>query len=205
MSDTIQVRTSARMPKCGFCAWPSQGSVHAPDARLHKHGEGGSSCPVGILNGDGSVLKCDCECSRNLVRCLDCGQVERPDPLEGDVNPATWRCFDPDDCRAKIEKRLAESPIIQMIRAVRAGAEERVREERATRPAREGRPTSGRCLHCGEPTKGGMFLPGHDATFLSAAIKTITAGDTTLVEVLNAWTELGISEALRGKLEKRAS
>jgi hypothetical protein len=25
------------------------------------------------------------------------------------------------------------------------------------------RPTSGRCEHCGEPTKGGRFVPGHDA------------------------------------------
>lgn len=217
----VTVKVSDKIPKCGFCTWPSHmhGS-HELDARLTSTD---NHCPVGVANGDGiTIYKCTCACSVNLIRCLDCGLIERfedrddLDPKaynewlteratsEHEVNPATWRCYDPAECAAKIERRLAADPLIQMIRSFQANAEKRVARERAERPS-SSRPTSGKCLHCGEPTKGGMFLPGHDAAFLAAAVQTISAGDATLGDVLNTWTGLGVSEALRGKLEKRAA
>lgn len=186
----VQVRVSDRMPKCGFCTFPATGEPHA-------------HCPIATLNGDGvTVLRCACTCSAYLIKCFTCGLREQEaDDGTGEVNPETWRCFDEDACAARIEARLAANPVIQQIRAIQAASETRVRAERI---ATTSRPTSGKCLHCGEPTKGGMFLPGHDAAFLSLATATIVAGDATLSEVLDSWAELGISEALRGKLQKRA-
>lgn len=178
--------------KCGFCSFPSKDEPHA-------------HCPIAVQNGNGTqIIRCGCDCTAHLVKCMRCGSRESLDNLDR-INPETWACVDPDECAATIERRLAADPTVQMIRRFQEQAGERVKVERLTRPASSARPSSGACLHCGEPTKGGKFLPGHDATFLSSAIKSITAGDATLQEVLDTWAGLGVSEALQGKLHKRAS
>lgn len=177
---------------CGFCRFPSKDNPH-------------QWCPVAVANGNGvEIIRCGCECTAHLVKCMKCGIREPADKTDR-VNPDTWSCVDPDECAAGIERRLAADPTIAMIRKFQESAEVRVRTERTARPASTSRANSGKCLHCDEPTKGGMFLPGHDASFLSSAIKTITAGDATLQQVLDTWEGLGISEALRGKLQKRAA
>lgn len=206
------------MRMCGFCTWPSNGATH----NLHDALSGANHCPIATLNGDGVTLfPCDCPCAQGLIKCLDCGTRERfDDPThlgtkeyveamteraqsDATVDPVTWRCYDPAECEARIEARLAADPVIQMIRSFQT--EEKKQQYRQERRSASSRPTSGVCLHCEEPTKGGMFLPGHDAAFLSSAVKSITDGNTTLPEVLELWAGLGISEALRAKLEKRAA
>lgn len=198
---------SGTMGMCGFCTWPTH--AHGPhiieDERLDPST---THCPVGVLTQNGTlVLKCECVCSRNLIKCFDCGVTQRADDKGGEVNPKTWRCIDPDGCQARIQKRLAADPMIQQIREARARASESTRETRvarakATTPAR---PNAGKCLHCGEPTKGGLFLPGHDSSFLAAAARDINERKRTLEEVTLDWEQLGTSEALRAKLAKRVS
>lgn len=49
-------------------------------------------------------------------------------------------------------------------------------------PKAEKAPGSGRCAHCGEPTKGGIFVVGHDAKLkgvLGGALKSYFAGHLT--------------------------
>ena len=68
------------------------------------------------------------------------------------------------------------------------------------------RTDSGQCLHCGEPTKGGLFLPGHDAAYLAAIVKNIKGEDGvahTLDEWLAKMAQFGCSQALQDKLTKR--
>lgn len=158
-------------------------------------------CPGGVLNGNGEeVITCPCSCElAGLPRCLDCNRRGE------DVNPEAWRCSDPDDCRAFIERRLADDPVIQQIRKIRAdlaGSNQPSDRPRAPR-APSSRPTRGQCLHCGEATKGGLFLPGHDSAHVSAAVTAIRSGSTTVDEVITLWAGQGISDALQGKLKKR--
>lgn len=172
--------------RCGFCT-------------TNHHG----SCPGGVMNGSGEeVITCACDCERaGTPRCLDCNRRGE------DINPNTWRCVDPDDCRAFIEKRLQADPIIQQIRAIRADLADSNRPGAKLRTPRppSNRVTTGKCLHCGEATKGGLFLPGHDSAHVSNAVRDIRTGQTTLQETIDSWSALGISEALQGKLQKRAT
>jgi len=193
-----KIKTTTGKHKCGFCTW----------------GQRHDLCPSGTLNGSGlEVIQCPCGCERSQqYKCLDCGTRD-----QGEIDQSTWRCIDKDGCNARIEHRLATNPVIVQIREVRAAAaqgKEQLRaQERARRieagedvPAvrvkRDPRPASGQCLHCGEPTKGGKFLPGHDAAYLSILAAEI-AGGRSFDEVIEAMTAGGCSEALIGKLRKR--
>lgn len=158
-------------------------------------------CKRGILNGDEvTVIVCPCPEHEPAIRCLGCGLI---DPTGGEVSADTWSCADFDSCSAR-----------------RQASRERVRRElwgdtgtppRA--PAREThassrmtpRKTAGACLHCNEPTKGGMFLPGHDAIYLSERVAHIRSGGVTLEETLAAWQSVGVSEALQNKLARRVA
>jgi len=199
--------------KCGFCNWPADAArpwEGEPD-RTHDH------CPIGTLNGNEVVItRCACPCAADWIKCLTCGYREHMGA--GEVSTDNWRCADPDACHARIETRLNLNPTVRMIREIRARVTEEQRLERANRPRvvrldedgapiprREStpRPTSGACLHCGEPTKGGKFLPGHDASYLSSTLAAIRDGATTLAETLGQWAGLGISDALQAKLTKR--
>lgn len=165
---------------CGFCA-----------TGAHNH------CPSGVWSND-KVYLCPCGCDRSQQRkCLDCNT--RDQDL---IDPTTWRCFDRDSCQTEIEARLANNPVIQQIRSIRESARERTVAERQTARASSGRPTSGSCLHCGEPTKGGKFLPGHDAIWVTEQVAAVT-NTTNIDQLLAGYKELGISEALQGKIKKR--
>lgn len=187
---------------CGFC---STGQRH-------------DLCPSGVLNGNGQeVILCACNCEQSqLLRCMDCNNR-----AQDDVDPKTWRCIDHDSCRGRIEHRLANDPIIRQIREIRERTAAQATADRAAKraaatdphsheelavssgPAKAPRATSGSCLHCGEPTKGGKFLPGHDSTYLSSLIAGIKEGRFTLDGTLAMMREQGCSEALQAKLQKR--
>lgn len=53
-------------------------------------------------------------------------------------------------------------------------------EPRTKRVAQD-RPTSGLCEHCGEPTKGGKFVAGHDAKLKGDLIRAGAEGDVDAV------------------------
>lgn len=169
---------------CGFCST----GHHA-------------SCPGGVLNGNlTEVVRCACDCERSaLRRCFDCGTRE-----QAEIDATTWRCVDRDACAAHIEKRLAASPVIQQIREIRDALNPTTESTpKAPQNRRATSKSSGACLHCGEPTKGGLFLPGHDAAYLSAAVKSVAARERTADEIREQWTGQGIGPGLMAKFEQR--
>uniref|UniRef100_A0AAU6R6R9 Helix-turn-helix DNA binding domain protein n=1 Tax=Micrococcus phage Olihed TaxID=3092209 RepID=A0AAU6R6R9_9CAUD len=180
MSVTVKTSKTSKHD-CGFCS-----SGHH------------DKCPGGVLNGNQTeVVICPCGCDTPKLRCLNCNARE-------DVNPATWTCNDVDGCtrattarREKAHRDLygdRPSPEARTAREV----QETPKKPRAAR-------AGGRCVCCDEPTKGGLFLPGHDSRYLSRTVDAIKGGVVTLDATLDAWAARGLSEALRGKLQKRVA
>lgn len=161
---------------CGFC---SDGGH--PEGR-HPH------CPRAIRNGrhaPNKILICDCTspgCGGQLLRCFECHTEEQEL-----IDPNNWVCWDKPDCHERVERRLDSSPLVQEIRELRSAAMAKIQADRAVKAARtnegatavEGKsriprepakPKVGACLHCGGTTKGGNFLPGHDAAYVSTLV-----------------------------------
>ena len=172
--------------QCGFCAFGNRHDL----------------CPSGVYSNH-KVHICACDCERaNQIKCLECGNR-----TQDELNPQTWHCVDLDACRLEIQRQIDNNPTIQQIRELREKSRERVAETRQSQKRATGRPTSGSCIHCGEPTKGGKFLPGHDATWVSEQVAHVgagTKGDTKRYDELMArCDELGVSDALKQKIQKR--
>lgn len=173
--------------KCGFCAF---GNAH-------------ENCPSATLSGDKTrALQCMCGCRRSKqIKCFSC-DLREDEPHE--INPLTWRCSDQDACEARIEARLSKNPAIIQLRQIRAdleGSEEWPTKHSARAP-KAPRVSVGACLHCGEPTRGGSFLPGHDAAWLGnlvRAAKDDPAFDLETTRDLIA----SVSEHLLAKFDKR--
>lgn len=150
--------------RCGFC----QTGFH-------------QNCPGATANGNGVMVVCPCKC-KGLV-CRLCRSEEQ-------VDSTTWTCVDKESCRhATLARRqalreangyhLPEMPV-QSRRFAEGATEARKQAEidaadrhgpflSAPKPrkAKDGydpAPFGSRC-HCGckGSTKGGRFLPGHDA------------------------------------------
>lgn len=161
-----------RVWRCNFCATGHHGS-----------------CPGAVRNArpGGRLVKCYC-CSREPY-CVDCRATE-------DVSAVDWACLDRLACASRVADRLATNPLHQQLQACRSESAERARrirlaaeaikrgvpadeideferpEEKKPRPPRL---SVGVCECCGEATRGGRFLPGHDARLkskLRAAAKT---------------------------------
>lgn len=63
-------------------------------------------------------------------------------------------------------------------------------------------PRTGTCLVTGLPTKGGLFLPGMDARYVSDLIKSVVAKEVTVPQARKQMKEDGVSDALQAKFEK---
>ncbi len=117
---------------------------------------------------DTRYTTCNCTCHNTQpTRCLRCNSAEH--------DLATGYCIDTDACDAELERTLNSSELYQQLRAIRA----KVRAERAEQeqPTRTTRPTTGRCEHCGAPTRGGRFVAGHDAKLKGELKRAAEAGD----------------------------
>lgn len=175
MAITIKTTKLSKFP-CGFCS-----------SGAHDH------CPGGVLNGDGvTVIVCDCTEHEAVRRCLDCG-------ARGDVNPETWTCADADSCQAVRDRHRRETQ-----ERLFPGMDDAPAVAALGKPANRSqtpRKAAGTCLCCGEPTKGGNYLPGHDSRHLTMLAKGITEGLRTLED---AQSHLP-TDALRAKLAKRVS
>lgn len=65
-------------------------------------------------------------------------------------------------------------------------------------------PRYSECLCCGQPTKGGRFIPGHDARLIGQIIRnTSPATDLAPAKAADWMRKNGCSELLIAKLEKR--
>jgi hypothetical protein len=175
---TPQVWVKTGLWRCGFCATGN----HA-------------SCPAMVRNGARyRLVLCRCCGSAAQPRCLDCGIDD------SGVHPDRWECLDPLECRARIELRQRNDPTYQMIQRCKSDSAIRRRQQRiaisqalagidpdedhrldqlhAQEPrVRVVRPATGSCVCCGGATRGGRFLPGHDARYKSTLRRRAKDGD----------------------------
>lgn len=171
---------------CGFCA-----TGH------HNH------CPRAVHNGNGSLVLCYCDqpyCGSQVTRCLDCRNE-----ADGEVG-SNWRCIDRDACADAQRKRLDANPYLRLVREVERRVTETQTTEKAEKQAKTPRPQT-TCVHCGEPTKGGKFLPGHDAKYVAKRVEEVLAEGSTLTEdaVLEQMGSRGLTETLQKKFSKSVS
>lgn len=180
-----------------------------PSPRIGTHPCGfhassdGSKCPGATRNGDGSVIICPRY--QGPTRCLDCGSTER-------VREDTWTCVDVEGCRDAIRARVESNPTIRQLREIqRALAADRptptTTKTIGTAP-RAARSTRGECLCCGEPTRGGRFLPGHDSRYLTHLVERYNdPTKRTQGEQPEDIRRLAhqVSEAFGGKFDKRVA
>lgn len=150
-----------RMGASPVLGWCESGHHHLcpgvlPDAAFQGEGK----------NAKRMDVKCACDCAHD--RCRVCGRRG----LELDD---TNRCADAEDCHEYM-KAKPKHPAVQQIEQIRHESAEKARKSRennrrsacASKSA-EGRDDTserqreGRCHCCGGATKGGRFLPGHDA------------------------------------------
>jgi hypothetical protein len=125
-------------------------------------------CPIVVIDGKGTVHRCSDEHHTNHTACTWCGQDGKTE-----LDPVYLRCVDTNACKVTRAERVAETKRARKIlewdaltAVEKAKRPDPVDEDGAPKPKRvkgEARPTSGRCHHCGEPTKGGRFVIGHDA------------------------------------------
>lgn len=162
-----------RVWRCNFCA-----------SGLH------GSCPGAVRNGKKQLVLC--YCCRIDPRCLHCGH-DRPE----DVDPKLWSCLFPTECDGRIQRRLEHSPLWNQLQQCRTDSLERRRRVRTEadriraqvgeeldefdrpleRKPRPPRATVGECECCGAATRGGKFLPGHDARLKSRLRAAAKSGD----------------------------
>lgn len=106
---------------------------------------------------------CTCETATTGTRCLDCGRKGR------EVTDRSV-CTDQDECREYVQARRRDH-------LARYGGDDIPR-----RLPKHRTPVGGRCLCCDAPTRGGRFLPGHDARWLSIQVKTYLATRDNRIE-----------------------
>ena len=154
----------------------------------------------------GTTYTCPCACNTTgeysptnpRTRCIVCGRRDVP-------VTSKHKCLDPDDCAEFIETRRANNPQYQAMRQLR---EEQLRKTSSPKPIREprepGEPRepkpakTGRCRN-DWLTKGGQFLAGHDARYVSSQAELIVGGRQDLL----AARLDDLTPALFAKLTKR--
>lgn len=188
-----QVKTG--LWRCGFCA----GNNHASCPAMVRNGyaierddEGFEICRTARL------VLCYCCGTGTDPRCLDCGCTDLDQ-----VNAEIWTCVDLGVCRDRIRLRQENDRLYQMLQACKSAAYVQRRSIRLVRDqisadvpddedltldnlqaslrrrsARLGQQeATGSCLCCGEPTRGGLFRPGHDAKYKSTLRRSAASGD----------------------------
>jgi hypothetical protein len=180
---------------CGFC----QAGHH-------------DRCCVGIKHQgkhlkytNGVVWVCGCEedsCPFGRRKCAHCGNKNTDE-----VDPATWECFDVETCHALVEERRDSDPMLRQLREIKEIKMAKIENEKAEKAAtRTAAAKTGTCVcGCEGETKGGKFLPGHDARFVSTLVGTVADAKFTAKaeqSARKALTGAGASEKLVGKFDK---
>ena len=166
-----------RVWRCQFCA----GGLHG-------------SCPGAVRNARPARKLVKCYCCEREPYCIDCKSAD-------DVNTETWSCLDQAACALRVRARLEMNPLHRQLQECRTESAEKARRIRLQAEAiraglsldpdeiddefdrplekkpRTPRPSVGACECCGEPTKGGKFLPGHDAKMKSRLRAAAKQGD----------------------------
>jgi hypothetical protein len=88
--------------------------------------------------------------------------------------------------RLQVEDQLAQIDPTQDARVDQLTEQmfqlEQAKKAKARNPRPKPKPKTGSCECCGEPTRGGRFLPGHDAKLASALKGRVVSGDSKAFE-----------------------
>lgn len=172
MSQTIYLDKVAKGHTfCGFCSTGNH-----------------DTCKGGYRNGDGSVLICGCECADSKPEfCHHC-KSKNADDLG-----RPWLCDDRDACEGRLRTRIENEWEWLQARSY----EVHLQNEKIMRIGSPRR--SAACLCCGEATKGGKFLPGHDSKWLNQKIAELEGPWMPVYEEISKVA----SPALAEKFKKR--
>lgn len=146
------------------------------------------------------IWPCDCQGCKGgeNLRCLEC-KNEAP----GDVDPKLWSCFDQDACQARITTRMRANPALAMMEDIVMARATKTEAKPAAAKRAPAQPKTRDCAcDCGGETKGGMFLPGHDARFVKELVASVVDKERTLTQARAHAKATGISEVLTQKFEK---
>jgi hypothetical protein len=108
---------------------------------------------------DGALVTCPCPRHAGEYRCRIC-RHDHTNPDEYD--PWGRQCVDHDACATRISRAQASNPVAKELREATAA------------PRRPGRDCE--CA-CGGTTRGGRFLPGHDAKLKGRLLRQAADGD----------------------------
>lgn len=131
---------------------------------------------------------CSCHQDWNSPRCLQC--LELLSPL--DIRIGTARCSDRTVCADRVEKlKIERSP--EYVKNRRTKIRQRATSVSANARSRIG---MGRCVHCGQETKGGQFAVGHDSKLKGSLKKAANDGrETAAIELaLRNWANLDVMQ-----------
>lgn len=157
---SVAVRTTNR---CGFCQTGNHESC-AIGTKMEKHAK----------YTDGVVWSCGCwdgSCeTRSRLKCAYCGNK-----VEAEVDPRNWLCKDTEACHASVSARRENDPFLAQLKEIRSTVMAKIENDK-TKAA----PKTGTCVcGCEGTTKGGLFLPGHDARFVSTLVGQVEAAKFT--------------------------
>lgn len=186
---------------CGFCMTGHHdrcaGVVFNPGGGKNKKDSQGRLVPATRTD---QVWRCTCEASPRCgaSRCLDCGEVD-PELID----PNLCQCLDRGACSIRVEVATtrARERFERGFGVRSVVAKETPSGSPRSKPVAVVRATAGECLCCNEPTKGGKFLPGHDARWLSRQVQAIM-DDPSSRESVEAAVKAA-SDALHAKLTNR--
>lgn len=177
---------NVRLTLTGMCSTAQDLEEDPSSATSQAVANGGTSveewhrlCPIGTLHG-GNLLLCNHEWHEHNPRCWICkGATD-------DLDPFRRNCVDVEACAERSHARLTDDPRFERYRQYHEVAKiEQGLAPKERKPTAD-RPTSGRCEHCGEPTKGGKFVVGHDAKLKGILLKDGLEGSHEAVAELMA-------------------
>lgn len=139
---------------------------------------------------------------KHPAKCTECHNREADE-----VDPKTWLCLDTEACHATVTARRDSDPLLADIRKATEMAKITEGEKKAT-AKKATAPKTGTCVcGCNGTTKGGKFLPGHDARFVSTLVGQAEDKGFTKASLdagRKALKGVEASPALQAKFEKSA-
>lgn len=159
----------------GFCLDEAHGVTPESAAEYHARCAGAFWNPA-----TRQAIVCTCPNHQDENRCRVCRRAHAD---LTDYDQYNHTCVDTDACLARVQARAAANPIIQMIKECRGENETDTGIPPPPR-ARGGKsPRDCECA-CGGKTRGGRFIPGHDAKLKSVLLKKSAGGDTAATDEL---------------------
>jgi hypothetical protein len=190
-----RAKAMARVWRCQFCATGHHGSCPGAVRVSTEHGPILWLCRCTETGHPGFpyCLTCRHDRADELVpehwMCVDrhaCAARVQRRKDNGELFQMLQRC----KSAAALKRRAERMNIERALTYVDPDQDERIDElmdrldqlslakkKSAPRKKAPPRSTSGKCECCGEPTRGGRFLPGHDAKLASALKKRVESGD----------------------------